>query len=73
MRPEDGLERRLTEIEVKLSYSEDLIETLNHMVYKQQSLIEHLLKEVRFLREQRPAEDGQTQLRDLRDEIPPHY
>lgn len=73
MLSEQALEKRLAEIEIKLSYSEDLIETLNHTVYKQQSLIEHLLKEVRFLREQRPAEDGQTRIRDLRDEIPPHY
>jgi hypothetical protein len=42
-------------------------------VYKQHALIEHLVREVRFLREQRPSDDAVGLARNLRDEIPPHY
>ena len=66
------MESRLAEIETKLSFSEELLETLNRTVYRQQQQIDQLQIELRALREQvrtaLPAE-----LRNLRDEIPPHY
>jgi len=66
------LESRLENLEIKLSFSEDLLETLNHTVFRQQQHIERLEQELRVLRQQLqtalPAE-----LRSLRDEMPPHY
>ena len=66
------MESRLTEIEIKLSYTEDLVEELNRVVFRQQQQIDLLIRELRTLREQvmnaQPAEQ-----RSLRDEIPPHY
>ena len=66
------MESRLTEIEIKLSYTEDLVDELNRTVFRQQQQIDLLIGELRALREQvmnaRPAEQ-----RSLRDEIPPHY
>ena len=66
------MESRLTEIEIKLSYTEDLLDELNRTVFRQQQQIDLLIGELRALREQvmnaQPAEQ-----RSLRDEIPPHY
>ncbi|MDO9244766.1 MAG: SlyX family protein [Rhodocyclaceae bacterium] len=66
------MEERLTELEVKLAFAEDLLETLNHTVYRQQAQIDQLQHELRTLRQQmlqsQPAEQ-----RNLLDEIPPHY
>lgn len=63
---------RLTELEVKSAFAEDMLDSLNATVYRQQQQIDRLLREVRELREQlmsaAPAES-----RSLRDEIPPHY
>jgi SlyX protein len=69
----DALESRLAEIEIKLSYSEDLLEELNRTLFRQQQQIEQLQQELRALRQQQPADDGSASPRDLRDETPPHY
>ena len=64
---------RLAEIEAKLTFSEDLLESLNRTVYRQQQQIERLQHELRALREiVDNAEPGGEPLRP-RDEIPPHY
>ena len=66
------MESRINELEVKLSFAEDLIEQLNLTVFRQQQQIDALQRDVRELREQMrsaiPAES-----RSLREEIPPHY
>jgi SlyX protein len=65
-------DERITNLEVKLSFSEDLLEELNQTVYKQQQQIEALIKEVKALKVQMasnmPSDDNSP-----RDEIPPHY
>ena len=69
--PED-LNRRLMELEIKASYAEDLLEQLNQTIYRQQQQIDLLLREVTGLRQQLP--EGTTPvLRNLRDDLPPHY
>jgi SlyX protein len=66
------MESRLSELEVKLSFAEDLLEALNTTVYRQQQQIDRLQREVRELREQLAATmPGEG--RSLREEIPPHY
>jgi SlyX protein len=65
-------EARITELESKLALAEDLLETLNHTVYRQQERIEHLERIVRDLRKL-VAEALPAEQRNLRDEIPPHY
>ena len=66
------MESRIAEIEAKVSFSEELLETLNRTVYRQQQQIDQLHLELRALREQvqsaLPAES-----RNLLDETPPHY
>ena len=63
---------RLTELEVKLSYSEDLLEQLNMTVYRQQEQIDALLAQVAQLRLMQASAPGGG-ARDPRDELPPHY
>ena len=63
---------RLTELEIKASYQEDLLEQLNMAVYRQQQQIDRLVQEMAHLRQQMP-EAGSGAPRDLRDELPPHY
>ena len=68
----ETLQARVEALEVKASYSEDLLETLNLTIYRQQQSIDALLQELRQLRQQLP-EAGQAGPRNLRDELPPHY
>ena len=67
-----ALEARVMELEVKASYSDDLLEQLNMTIFRQQQTIDLLLEEVRQLRRQVP-EGGPGGPRNLRDELPPHY
>jgi SlyX protein len=74
-RPAHGgkiMEARITELEIKLSFAEDLLETLNQTVYRQQREIELLRAQVAQLADQM-RHGLQNQRRDPRDEIPPHY
>ncbi len=63
---------RITELEVKLAFADDLLETLNRTVYRQQQEIEQLRRELRALRQQVQASIP-AEPRNLHDEIPPHY
>jgi SlyX protein len=69
--PED-VARRLMALEIKASYAEDLLDQLNQTVYRQQTHIDALLREVAELRRQLP-EGTSPVLRSLRDDLPPHY
>ena len=62
---------RITNLEIKLSFTEDLIETLNETVYKQQQQIEFLYRELKDIKEQ--ASSAGTGSGSLKDDIPPHY
>ncbi len=63
-------EDRITNLEIKLSFTEDLIEKLNQIVYKQQQQIEFLYRELKSIKEQASSGGGSG---SLKDEIPPHY
>ena len=65
-------EQRLTELEIKASYADDLLDTLNQLVARQQEQIDLLLREVGRLRQQ-GGPDAAPAVRNLRDELPPHY
>lgn len=66
------VEHRLTELEIKASFSEDTLDRLNEIVVQQQRQIDLLTRELIELRQQRSAGDA-TVARSLRDELPPHY
>jgi len=66
------MDKRLMDLEVKASFTEDLLDHLNEMVARQQEQIDLLLREVMQLRQQAP-EGGAPPFRSVRDELPPHY
>ena len=67
-------EQRLSDLEIKASFTEDLLDQLNLTIYRQQQQIDDLLRVVADLRNQIP-EAGQRggADRSLLDERPPHY
>ena len=69
----DVLEGRVTELEIKSSYAEDLLDQLNMTIYRQQQQIDRLIVQVTQLREQsqNAMQDGAGS--NPRDELPPHY
>ena len=75
MESHDAMDRRLTELEIKASFQEDLLDQLNQVIVRQQRDIAQLVRDVDTLRQQaqQAADAGPGLLRDLRDELPPHY
>jgi SlyX protein len=71
MHPSADIEKRLTELEIKASFSEDLLDQLNQVIVRQQEDIALLTREVIQLRRQIP-EVGSAPQR-VADEPPPHY
>ena len=71
MEPLHRIDTRLTELEIKACFTEDLVDALNRLVARQQDQIDRLLREVVRLRDQGPA--GEPPPRGQRDELPPHY
>ena len=66
------MEARISELEIKISFAEDMIDELNRTIYRQQQQIDRLLSRVETLRDQVQAAAPAEQ-RSLRDELPPHY
>ncbi|MFT3857570.1 MAG: SlyX family protein [Aquabacterium sp.] len=70
--PTDEPDQRLIDVEIKLSFMEDMVEELNQIVVRQQQHIDLLVREVTALRAQL-RDNTPPSFRSLRDEIPPHY
>lgn len=68
----DATDHRLTELEIKASFNEDLLDQLNQVVIRQQQQIDALLHQLLELRQQIPPA-GAGPLRQAGDELPPHY
>jgi SlyX protein len=69
---DEQLEQRLTELEIKASFADDLVDDLNRLVARQQDQIDRLIRELAALRQQGPDADAGPP-RNLRDDLPPHY
>ena len=72
MTPEDIASQRLTALEIKASFTEDLLDELNRVVIRQQQQIDALVRELTQLREQQQAGVAGGAAR-LTDDLPPHY
>ncbi len=65
-------DQRLTDLEIKASFSEDLLDQLNQVIIRQQQQIDLLTRQLGQLRQQLP-ESGAAVLSRAGDELPPHY
>lgn len=63
---------RLTELEIKASYTEDLIDQLDKVIVRQQAQIDLLIKAITELRLS-STDGGLGTARNLRDDLPPHF
>ncbi len=70
--PERQTEARLTELEIKLAFTEDLVERLDAVAIEQQRQIDRLMQELLRLREQ-VQQAGSATSGPSGDERPPHY
>lgn len=70
---DDRVDQRLTELEIKAAFTEDLVEELNRTIVRQQQQIDMLVRELLQLRDQAESAQAQPAFRSLRDELPPHY
>jgi SlyX protein len=68
-----AIEQRLTDLEIKASFTEDAVDQLNAVVVRQQRQIDGLLRDLTELRQSLPDDAGARPFRSLRDELPPHY
>lgn len=71
--PHHALDQRLTDLEIKASFTEDLVDHLNQIIIRQQQQLDALAREVQTLRRQSASDSGVPGFRSLRDELPPHY
>ena len=69
--PKDA-ERRLTDLEIKASFAEDLLDHLNEQILRQQAQIDLLIREVGDLKNRIPDRGRDAPL-DPREDVPPHY
>lgn len=68
------MNERLTELEIKISLTEDMVEELNRTVFRQQEQIDLLQAQLRLIYTQmQQGANEPAEPRNLRDEIPPHY
>jgi SlyX protein len=72
MDSKNNAEARLIELEIKASYTEDLLDQLDKVIIRQQLQIDLLIAEVSNLK-QSSTDGGMSAVRNLRDDLPPHF
>ncbi len=70
---ENRTEQRLSDLEIKASYTEDLLDQLNLTIYRQQQVIDDLRRAVADLRKQLPEAGAPGSGQAILNERPPHY
>ena len=72
MNPSDAVDKRLTNLEIKASFTEDLLERLDAVIVRQQQQIDSLTREIAHLKQTTISGEA-TEFRSLGGEPPPHY
>jgi SlyX protein len=67
------MEHRITELEIKLSFAENTIESLNQTIFLHQQQLDRMQLELRSLREEIANSQSNAPQQSLLDEVPPHY
>ena len=65
------LEGRITDLEIKYSYQDDLVNELNQIVAKQAQVIKKLEKDLKEMATE--ANEKSSNPANSADEVPPHY
>lgn len=65
-------EQRIAELEAKLTLAEDLLESLNLAVFRQQERLDALQRQIQHVASQVEASSPAVH-RHIEDEVPPHY
>ena len=68
----EATNHRLTDLEIKASFNEDLLDPLNQVIIRQQQQIDALARELTQLRQQIPDAGSGVFIR-TGDDLPPHY
>ncbi|MCZ6659661.1 MAG: SlyX family protein [Gammaproteobacteria bacterium] len=69
---DDAVEQRIHDLEAKLTFQDDTLQTLNDALVEQQSRIDHLHATLKWLLE-RARQQGFDELEPSDDLPPPHY
>ncbi|MCB6183462.1 SlyX family protein [Leeia sp. TBRC 13508] len=69
---EQDLQTRIENLEIKFSHQDDLLDTLNTIVAKQQMQIDLLSRQLLLVADQLRQQEPHRPLNPV-DEIPPHY
>ena len=67
----EKLERRIKDLEIRLTFQDELVRQLDEVVQSQSARIDQLMQEVHALREQvnqNPAEEA-----PMEEQVPPHW
>jgi SlyX protein len=67
-----GIDKRLTDLEIKATFTEDLLDQLDKVIARQQQQIDLMARELRELR-QPVADQNDSAPRNPRDDMPPHF
>ncbi|HET8731496.1 MAG TPA: SlyX family protein [Moraxellaceae bacterium] len=67
------MESRLTNLEMKVAFQDDLVESLNRIVAEQQQQIDLLQQQIKLLYDQLRSLSPSTTGGAEADERPPHY
>jgi SlyX protein len=67
-----ALEDRVTRLEERSAFADELTERLNEVIVRQQQQMDLLVRELSRLKQQ-ALESASPGFRSLRDELPPHY
>jgi len=68
-----SMEQQLVDMQTRLAYQEDAIDSLNQTVVDQQQQIDGLQQQIRILREQYLEQSSAHATVDTGSEKPPHY
>ena len=66
------LEDRITELEIKFSHQDHLVDELNKIISNQQMSIDKLINEIHNIKLSIEGNAEQSN-RSLEDDVPPHY
>lgn len=67
----DELEKRLSDLEIKFSFQDEMLSEMSMVIAEQQMVIDHMKNIIRELSEQ--SSTGAQEGRTLADDKPPHY